>query len=230
MGLLAAADSITSGICALFVETSFNCVVGPAALVGSLLIRRLVGAAARLRFSPLEIFTQRGAQSRLPSCIPAVAIPVWLVDHGGLCLSVRTVALEETRMAETYALAAAPQQTLVGWHQFVAAPHRDLLAPLLADNVVFHSPVVHSPQVGKAIAIQYLSAAFHVFFNETFMLDRVLDDLDGLMIDGSMSKPVKINLSTCREITMDRMENTLKSFPILCSVTYNLDKSSFIKP
>jgi anti-anti-sigma regulatory factor len=36
---------------------------------------------------------------------------------------------------------------------------------MLADDVVFHSPVVHTPQVGKAVTLQYLSAAFNVFFN-----------------------------------------------------------------
>ena len=42
------------------------------------------------------------------------------------------------------------------------------LADLLADDVVFRSPVVHTPQRGKAITQKYLAAAFHVLFNETF--------------------------------------------------------------
>jgi hypothetical protein len=33
---------------------------------------------------------------------------------------------------------------------------------------VFHSPVVHTPQVGKALTRLYLMGAFHVRFNDTF--------------------------------------------------------------
>ena len=37
------------------------------------------------------------------------------------------------------------------------------LAEILADDAVFHSPVVHTPQVGKAKVIAYLAAAGQVF-------------------------------------------------------------------
>ena len=52
------------------------------------------------------------------------------------------------------------------WHR--VAKHGDLgvLDELLDDDVVFHSPVVHTPQKGKAITKLYLSAAFGVFGNE----------------------------------------------------------------
>jgi hypothetical protein len=39
---------------------------------------------------------------------------------------------------------------------------------LLADDVVFESPVVHTPQLGKAITGKYLAAAMHVLNNDTF--------------------------------------------------------------
>ena len=54
------------------------------------------------------------------------------------------------------------------WHQIVT--NRDLikLYDILDDNVVFHSPVVHTPQKGKKITLQYLGAAFHVFFDDSF--------------------------------------------------------------
>ena len=85
--------------------------------------------------------------------------------------------------------------TLAGWHAAVA--HRDARAldTLLADDVVFHSPVVHTPQVGKALATRYLTAAFHVFFNETFRYVRVISGaqdavlefdvtIDGVVVNG----------------------------------------------
>lgn len=62
--------------------------------------------------------------------------------------------------------------TLSTWHALVVTRNTKGLDALLADDVVFHSPVVHTPQIGKAIATQYLSAAFHVFFNDTFKYIR----------------------------------------------------------
>jgi hypothetical protein len=85
--------------------------------------------------------------------------------------------------------------TLSTWHELVQSRNTKGLNSLLADNVVFHSPVVHTPQVGKAITIQYLSAAFHVFFNESFKYvrevagpsDAVLEfqvEIDGISVNG----------------------------------------------
>ena len=85
--------------------------------------------------------------------------------------------------------------TLSSWHELVQSRNTRGLNALLADNVVFHSPVVHTPQVGKAITIQYLSAAFHVFFNESFKYvrevtgpsDAVLEfqvEIDGISVNG----------------------------------------------
>jgi len=61
---------------------------------------------------------------------------------------------------------------LATWHQLVQDRSPKGLASLLSEQVVFHSPVVHTPQVGKAITTQYLIAAFHVFFNESFRYVR----------------------------------------------------------
>lgn len=85
--------------------------------------------------------------------------------------------------------------TLSTWHDLVSTRNVKGLDALLADGVVFHSPVVHTPQVGKAITTQYLAAAFRVFFNETFRYvrevtgprDAVLEfqvDIDGITVNG----------------------------------------------
>ena len=58
--------------------------------------------------------------------------------------------------------------TLSAWHQLVAARNTKGLDALLADGVVFHSPVVHTPQAGRAITLKYLTAALHVLNNEHF--------------------------------------------------------------
>ena len=81
------------------------------------------------------------------------------------------------------------------WHHLVQSRNACGLDALLAHDVVFHSPVVHTPQVGKAITQQYLSAAFQVFFNESFHYVRelvgpfeaVLEfavDIDGVSVNG----------------------------------------------
>lgn len=85
--------------------------------------------------------------------------------------------------------------TLAAWHDLVQTRNVKGLAALLADNCVFHSPVVHTPQVGKAVTLQYLSAAFHVFFNPSFRYVRevagtnqaVLEfqvEIDGIAVNG----------------------------------------------
>ncbi|MGQ3056345.1 MAG: nuclear transport factor 2 family protein [Nevskia sp.] len=58
------------------------------------------------------------------------------------------------------------------WHQMVAARDPRGLDTLLADDAVFHSPVVHTPQRGKAITALYLRAAFEVFFVGEFRYVR----------------------------------------------------------
>jgi hypothetical protein len=85
--------------------------------------------------------------------------------------------------------------TLATWHELVRSRNTAGLASLLADDVVFHSPVVHTPQVGQAITVQYLSAAFQVFFDESFRYvrevvgprDAVLEfqvDIEGIRVNG----------------------------------------------
>ncbi len=45
------------------------------------------------------------------------------------------------------------------WHQHVRGEFPGGLDELLADDVVFYSPIVFTPQRGKAITKQYLQAA-----------------------------------------------------------------------
>lgn len=54
------------------------------------------------------------------------------------------------------------EQGLAAWHAIAASPNEAALDALLAEDVVFHSPVVHTPQRGRAITKLYLMAAFQV--------------------------------------------------------------------
>lgn len=85
--------------------------------------------------------------------------------------------------------------TLATWHDLVKSRNAKGLQAILADNVVFYSPVVHTPQPGKAVTLHYLSAAFQVFFNESFHYvrelagphDAVLEfvvEIDGITVNG----------------------------------------------
>jgi hypothetical protein len=81
------------------------------------------------------------------------------------------------------------------WHALVAARDPSGLDDLLADDAVFVSPVVHTPQRGKAVAKAYLAAAFDVFFDPSFRYvreivgpaDAMLEFevvLDGIAVNG----------------------------------------------
>jgi ketosteroid isomerase-like protein len=59
------------------------------------------------------------------------------------------------------------EQTVEQWHRFVAGD-ATVLADLLADDVVFYSPVVFTPQRGKEITSLYLQGAAQVLGGEDF--------------------------------------------------------------
>jgi hypothetical protein len=81
------------------------------------------------------------------------------------------------------------------WHRIVRERDIDALDALLADEVVFHSPVVHTPQRGRPITTMYLAAAVTVFGNASFRYVRelvgareaVLEfvvEIDGIEVNG----------------------------------------------
>lgn len=73
---------------------------------------------------------------------------------------------------------------LAQWHAYMeSGSDPALLADLLADDAVFHSPVVHTPQVGKSIVMAYLIAASHVLGNDSFHYVRELVDGDEMMLE-----------------------------------------------
>ncbi len=87
------------------------------------------------------------------------------------------------------------ESALETWHRLVTTADVAGLPALLADDVVFHSPVVHTPQRGRELATWYLTAAFHVFFANGFRYVReVVQDrhavlefevaIDGVFVNG----------------------------------------------
>jgi hypothetical protein len=85
--------------------------------------------------------------------------------------------------------------TMDRWHRFVVSRDSAELDTLLSDDVVFHSPVVHTPQVGKAVTGMYLRAAMLVLGNDGFRYlnewrgerSAVLEfetTIDGILVNG----------------------------------------------
>lgn len=73
---------------------------------------------------------------------------------------------------------------LAKWHAYMdSAGDPEALSELLADDAVFHSPVVHTPQVGKPVVMAYLVAASHVLGNDKFHYVRELVDGDEMMLE-----------------------------------------------
>ena len=81
------------------------------------------------------------------------------------------------------------------WHRLVRTQDASGLNALLAEDAVFYSPVVHTPQRGKKLVAAYLTAALQVFFNPSFryvreivgVADAVLEfetEIDGVVVNG----------------------------------------------
>ena len=90
---------------------------------------------------------------------------------------------------------SAAHQGVAAWHAYMeSGGDADLLSAQIADDAVFHSPVVHSPQAGKAKVMMYLLSAAKVLGNDSFSYVReIVDGNDALLeftceIDG-----IKIN-------------------------------------
>jgi SnoaL-like domain len=84
--------------------------------------------------------------------------------------------------------------TLEKWHQILQQGTPERLDEVLAENCVFLSPVVHSPQRGRELTRLYLSAALQVFNDSFHYVKEVVSDehavlefecdVDGIMVNG----------------------------------------------
>lgn len=81
------------------------------------------------------------------------------------------------------------------WHDYMKSGDSQALSAMLDDNVVFESPVVHTPQRGKEITFKYLMAASKVlggaaftYLNEWHGEDSDIlefqNEIDGILING----------------------------------------------
>ena len=100
-------------------------------------------------------------------------------------------------MANQYAVPVTGHQpNLQNWFDYMMGGHdRGRLLEMLHDDVVFRSPVVHTPQEGKAVTFAYLSAAGNTLGNGAFKYTRIFDcgdravlefetEMDGIHVNG----------------------------------------------
>jgi hypothetical protein len=85
---------------------------------------------------------------------------------------------------------------LTRWHAVIeGGSNPQDLAAIIREDAVFHSPVVHTPQHGRALVIAYLAAAGQTLGNASFRYVRELVDgenallefeteLDGIHVNG----------------------------------------------
>ena len=85
---------------------------------------------------------------------------------------------------------------VAAWHAYMdGGGDPQALRDLLAEDAVFHSPVVHTPQEGRDKVFAYLHAASHVLGGDAFRYLREIVDgdqaclefqseLDGIQING----------------------------------------------
>ncbi len=85
--------------------------------------------------------------------------------------------------------------SLQRWHEVVRTRNPAMLNQILADDAVFHSPIVFRPQQGKDLVALYLTGAMHVIATESFRYVREVVDgrnavlefeteIDGIHVNG----------------------------------------------
>ncbi|MDO9594683.1 MAG: hypothetical protein Q7J19_06790 [Lutibacter sp.] len=89
------------------------------------------------------------------------------------------------------------KSSLKNWHQFMETRNPKILDELLANEVIFYSPIVWAPQEGKQITKLYLMAALEVLGGENAdftYVKQVVDNnqfilefntiIDGITVNG----------------------------------------------
>ena len=86
------------------------------------------------------------------------------------------------------------EDTIAAWHKLIATKDAACLDNILADNVVFHSPIVHTPQEGKPITTLYLTAALFVFNNDSFKyLREVISNNNAVLEFSTVIEGITVN-------------------------------------
>ncbi|MEE4145740.1 MAG: nuclear transport factor 2 family protein [Halieaceae bacterium] len=84
--------------------------------------------------------------------------------------------------------------TLERWHEIIKHGRPELLDDILAEDCVFFSPVVHTPQQGRELTRLYLTGAMHVLNRDFHYVKEVVSqehavlefvcEIDGISVNG----------------------------------------------
>jgi hypothetical protein len=86
------------------------------------------------------------------------------------------------------------ENTIAAWHKILETKDAAALDNILADNVVFHSPIVNTPQEGKPITKLYLTAALYVFNNDSFKyLREVISNNNAVLEFSTVIEGITVN-------------------------------------
>ena len=100
------------------------------------------------------------------------------------------------------------------WHAYFTDKDPALHTAMLADDAVFPSPVVHTPQAGAAKVFAYLDAASHVLGGEdSFTYVRELVDVNELMMEFTATID-GIHINGIDLVTFDD-EGMIKDFKVM---------------
>ena len=83
----------------------------------------------------------------------------------------------------------------------------------MREDAVFHSPVVHTPQVGRPIVVAYLSAAGQTLGNDSFTYVREVVDGDTAVLEFTTEMD-GIHVNGIDMITFDD-EGMIKDFKVM---------------
>lgn len=80
------------------------------------------------------------------------------------------------------------------WHAYMDTLDKATLKDLLTEDVVFESPVVHSPQVGRPITMKYLLGAAAVLNNDSFHYENEWYSETGAVLEfATVIDGIKVN-------------------------------------
>ena len=84
--------------------------------------------------------------------------------------------------------------TLKRWHDIIELRKPELLDEILAEDCIFFSPVVHTPQRGRELTKLYLTGAMHVLNKDFHYVKELVTpshavlefvcDIDGISVNG----------------------------------------------
>lgn len=103
---------------------------------------------------------------------------------------------------------------LANWHRVLDGGNQpDALAAIIREDAVFHSPVVHTPQHGRAIVVAYLAAAGVVLNTDKFRYVREFSDGDQALLE-FVTELDGVHINGVDIITFDS-EGIIKDFKVM---------------